>query len=339
MTLKDAVLAADNDYDALIAEFEARRGLEWQEAIPSIELAEYPISVVIPARNMAYSLGYVLDGLEENSKNVETEILVIDDASIDDTAKIAAEHRMKPTVISIPKRMGASVARNLGIIAARYPLLLFMDADMVLPNHVLKEFSIRLEIGAVGVGFRNNVNFEDSQTRDLLRELPNLERDHRVNWYAKPGYLLHAQKTIDAPVEGSPLRETDYFRELGNGEMFYDWSLPRVVVTALVGVATDIATEVGGFDPAFADGWGGEDTHFGAKLIATGLKVVPFTKCVGFHIDPPDAEEQWSRKLSVWKRNVDLYHQRLSEEMETNMSKEPLDEARSLLERCRIVQH
>jgi len=47
-------------------------------------------------------------------------------------------------------------------------------------------------------------------------------------------------------------------------------------------------------------GWGMEDTYLGACLIAAGLLVIPLRQAVGFHLDPPDAEQQWQHKLARW---------------------------------------
>ena len=76
--------------------------------------------------------------------------------------------------------------------------------------------------------------------------------------------------------------------------------------------------DVGGFDSGFV-GWGLEDTHLAAKLVATGLKIVPLRTTTGFHIDPPDADEQSRIKLTDLPHNIELYRQRLAEPAPSNM--------------------
>jgi glycosyltransferase involved in cell wall biosynthesis len=82
------------------------------------------VSVIIPTRNEALSIGRVLADLP---KDLVTEIIVVDSNSTDETREIAA--RMGARVISEPRR-GYGRACLTGISAASAPdVVVFLDGD------------------------------------------------------------------------------------------------------------------------------------------------------------------------------------------------------------------
>ncbi len=332
-TLQAVLRERDNDYDAAVGRVERRLGVRWHQRAAGTAPTPRPLSlsVVIPASNAAYSILRVLDALASSARSLTTspsaasaaspkpfefETIVVDDGSADATARLARGHPLRPTVLVLPTRRSAPVARNLGTAVAGGATILYLDADMVLPAHVVGDVATRASDELLVIGFRHNIPYihDGAPTRPLLPPgEPDLEQDHRVRWRAGPGRLWYSGLTLDRPVEGRPLDATGDLRGLGHGARYYDWDLPRMVVTALLAVPRAAVVEVGGFAPGFADGWGVEDTHLGAKLIAAGLKVVPLRPAVGFHIDPPDADAAWRQKLAVWARNLRLYRRLLGQ--------------------------
>lgn len=89
------------------------------------------VSVILPAYNAARSLSAALDSLLVQSLT-DFEVLVIDDASWDDTAAIAAEYAANDARVRLLVRDtngGAAAARNLGFRTARGKWLALLDAD------------------------------------------------------------------------------------------------------------------------------------------------------------------------------------------------------------------
>jgi GT2 family glycosyltransferase len=312
-TLKAQLRRQDNNYDPLTRIYEQRAGRPWAARSDPAVPCPHPLSIVIPAHNAAYSIVPVLDALLRSDTAQPFQIVVVDDGSSDGTGGLARDHPLRPTVVVLPTRQGAPVARNVGTAVATGTTVLYLDADMVLPAHVAAEFAARATDGLVIIGFRHNVPFavDSDNLACLPGGEPELERDHRVRWRAGPGHMLYSGIQLDHPVEGRPLDATDDLRRLGHGAWYYDWDLPRMVVTAMVSMPRSAVIEAGGFDPGFSAGWGVEDTHLGAKLIAAGLKVAPLRQAVGFHIDPPNAAQLWQHKLAAWPRNIDLYRRLL----------------------------
>lgn len=126
------------------------QGASWAGAgmMPAAKL-----SVIIPAFNAGETLGRCLAALKAQPESEECEIIVVDDASSDETPAIARAAGV--ICLRQETNRGAAAARNLGAKAAGAELLLFVDADVALTEkslgRVMEFFSRRPEIAA-GVG-------------------------------------------------------------------------------------------------------------------------------------------------------------------------------------------
>lgn len=87
------------------------------------------VSVVVPCHNASGTLRDCLAALRDQTRAPD-EIVVVDDASSDDSAAIAAEFGC--TVVELKRNRGPSGARNEGIAAARGDVLFFVDSDVAL---------------------------------------------------------------------------------------------------------------------------------------------------------------------------------------------------------------
>ena len=76
----------------------------------------FSVTVVIPARNAADTIAEQLSALESQREPGDWEVIVVDDASSDDTRSIAESmtDRIPLTVLSMGPHAGANAARNLG---------------------------------------------------------------------------------------------------------------------------------------------------------------------------------------------------------------------------------
>jgi glycosyltransferase involved in cell wall biosynthesis len=83
------------------------------------------LSIVIPAKNEAASIGEVVARAKEAYPDAE--VLVVDDGSTDQTAALAAD--AGATVIRHPESLGNGASVKTGARAARGTILAFMDGD------------------------------------------------------------------------------------------------------------------------------------------------------------------------------------------------------------------
>jgi glycosyltransferase involved in cell wall biosynthesis len=101
------------------------------------------VSVVIPTYNRAELLGRSIRSVL-NQSYTDFEIIVVDDASSDDTANVVSEFvDQRITYVPLNKNIGAGGARNVGIRRSGGKFLAFQDSDDEwLPEKLARQMSI-----------------------------------------------------------------------------------------------------------------------------------------------------------------------------------------------------
>jgi len=109
------------------------------------------ISFIVPAHNEEFWIGRCLSAIQDACKAVseESEIIVVDDSSTDNTATIAQAHGAR--VIRVEHRHIAAT-RNAGAKVARGDKFFFIDADTLVNAQVVQSAVARMAEGAVGGG-------------------------------------------------------------------------------------------------------------------------------------------------------------------------------------------
>jgi len=109
------------------------------------------ISFIVPAHNEAFEISRTLTSIFNSANAVGRpfEVVVVNDASTDDTADIA--RRFGAQVLSVDKRQ-ISAVRNVGGRQAKGSLLFFVDADTQISETLLRAALAALDRGAVGGG-------------------------------------------------------------------------------------------------------------------------------------------------------------------------------------------
>ena len=89
-------------------------------------------SVVVPARNEAKNLDFLLDEIAQSLDGRRFEIIVVDDGSTDDTAGVILAKKaagMPVRHLRHPRSLGQSAAIRSGILAARGAVIVTIDGD------------------------------------------------------------------------------------------------------------------------------------------------------------------------------------------------------------------
>jgi len=94
------------------------------------------ISVIVPAHDAAATLARCLTALRASALEHD-ELIVVDDGSGDDSARIAQE--VSHQVVRLAACRGAGAARNAGARVATGSILLFIDADVVVSPDILQQ--------------------------------------------------------------------------------------------------------------------------------------------------------------------------------------------------------
>lgn len=214
------------------------------------------ISIVVPTYNRLDTLRHVVPSLvAQDLRGGEFEVIVADSNSTDGTAEYLAEvAREHPHVRHLPgPYTGRASARNAGIGAARAPIVMFTDADIIASPDLLSRHLAhhdRPGVRAV-VGMEVQVvSFED--------------------YLAK-----RADRTKRDPLHGEKSKRLSWLYFLtGNA------SAPKAELD-----------RVGRFDEDFT-GYGHEDLELGYRLQHAGVPIVYEPAAVDYHWHPVPWDEQ-----------------------------------------------
>ena len=109
----------------------------------------FMLSFIIPAWNEEELIGATIKSIHHCAREFEYEIIVSNDASDDDTSKIAKD--LGATVVLCNNRqIGAT--RNDGAEVAKGDILIFVDADTIISESVVIETVEAIQNGAVAGG-------------------------------------------------------------------------------------------------------------------------------------------------------------------------------------------
>lgn len=109
------------------------------------------VSIIIPAHDEEKLLGGTVRMLAASAAAIGEpyEIIVVDDGSTDRTAEVAREHGARVVAVNVRQ---IAAARNAGAREAGGQLLVFVDADTLVPAAVLRRAVGAWRGGAVGGG-------------------------------------------------------------------------------------------------------------------------------------------------------------------------------------------
>lgn len=128
------------------------------------------VSLVLPVYNEALALPELLTELFATFSNCDTsvEIIVVDDASTDESASLAAASGAR--VLHMRQNSGYGAALKAGILAASYECIAIMDGDgSYAPADVLALAEAVAEGATLAIGRRKNIKSHDSKARRILR--------------------------------------------------------------------------------------------------------------------------------------------------------------------------
>lgn len=150
------------------------------------------ISIIIPTYNVAAYIEKSLSSIVAQTIN-DYEIIIIDDASIDNTVAIVKDFfkkqslRFEPTVLVAPNNHGCATARNIGIHLAQGKYICFLDADDFYKSNflqILSEIIVQENCNFVFCGYDIQNN-----SQKLYRSYTSFKRYPKT--YYKPHILTY----------------------------------------------------------------------------------------------------------------------------------------------------
>ncbi|WP_434444021.1 glycosyltransferase family 2 protein [Lentzea sp. E54] len=246
-------------------------------------------SVVIPSYNARASLEACLNSLDRQrlSCHDKFDVVVVDDGSDDGTSDLLSslpvERGIRHEFIPRTELSSRARARNRGVSAAGGDLVIFVDADQVLPpdfvGHHIRSHALHRDL--VVIGPRHYLAKGDSGAAAVTRMAhgrdhpPIGERDHRERIWAALSENLNDIATC--------------------------W---HYMFTCNASVRREHLLEAGGFDENFL-GWGLEDSELGYRLRKRGLLFAYNPRAATYHeyAADPSADlhyEEWRRNLTYF---------------------------------------
>lgn len=320
MTIQKLLTIKHNDYTETETSFKQKTGVDIKRAHKEKIPLTKNCTIVIPFFSNSHLLckkcllSLQHQALSNDYKRKNIEIIIVNDGSPIDLKKTIKQTNISYpiTYLRLKKNYGRSTARNLGLLYARNEIIIFLDSDIIVHKHFLKSHLIRHEFinNCTAVGFHHKVNFRNpiiklSNLKKGILKMPNYRKDFR---YKK--FVPNEWKNIytDIPSKNFnktyyPLNASNYFKDFGKGKILGVWDLPFMFLTGNASVPKQQVLRVGAFDMRFR-GWGLEDVHLGAKLIASGLYLIPNIYATAYHVK---RKEQKSTKIKEYKSNFRLY--------------------------------
>ncbi len=158
-----------------------------------------PVSIIIPAYNEEKYLPALLDSIKSQTVQPQ-EVIVVDAYSEDRTAAIVAQYGF--TLLRLRKK-GPSRQRNYGAKMASSDLLLFLDADVILPPTFLEE--------TISEMMKENLDVASCYVRPLSSKKTDRVLHTLVNYYLTftksfflhaPGCCIFASRAIHQKIGG-----------------------------------------------------------------------------------------------------------------------------------------
>jgi N-acetylglucosaminyl-diphospho-decaprenol L-rhamnosyltransferase len=225
------------------------------------------VAIVIVTYNSAAEIGRCLDALANLSES-EVEILVVDNASSDNTRAEVVARPPKPNLRLIPNpaNTGFAAALNQGVRASSAPLILSLNPDAVLVRGLDAMADCLEQPGTGAVGGMLTGEDGTPQAGFMARNLPT------------PAALVFEVLGINRLWPRNPVNW--HYRCLGLDPM--NVSLVEQPAGAFLMFSRAAWETTGGFDERFRPVWF-EDVDFCARVKAAGLRIFYHPAAVAFH--------------------------------------------------------
>ncbi|WP_369929413.1 glycosyltransferase family 2 protein [Xanthomonas sp. NCPPB 2632] len=255
------------------------------------------ITVVVPTYNCAHLLAMTLESLADQALDkARYEVIVVDDGSSDNTVAVVDAYRGRIDVhfrFQEDRGFRAAAARNLGMNQAKFQVILFLDAGMLVSSRTLALHvaAHRSLLPSAIIGLSYGVFEYTTDHADLLRKLTTFPVDASLQ-------RMRSHTRLRDCREGFMRRIGFDLSRMSNPWLVF-WS-------GHISVSTGTARSLGGFDEWF-DTWGGEDVEFGLRWWKAGwpMSVLPTIESVHY----PHAKDEAAKRASS-RRNLAYIHEK-----------------------------
>jgi len=207
------------------------------------------ISIIIPTYNRSDLLKRTLQGYcNQEMPDLQWELIVVSDGSTDSTQQILTDFKKKlPVTYLVQEKRGVSSARNAGLRAARSPIVLFVDDDVIPSPQLIAEHA----------RFHAQRTAPEDVLLGYVTWLPDLCVTPFMHWYGEYGGLFGFSLLKDDRPE--------------NIRYFYSCN---------ISMKTDFIKRNHGFNESLSVM---EDFELGYRLKKNGMRMYFKRTALGFH--------------------------------------------------------
>lgn len=208
------------------------------------------ISVIVPTWNGSKTIAACIKSLFNQSSR-PAEIIVVDNASTDSTARIVSRFK-QVKLVKLAINTGVVGGRNAGIRTASpgSDYLFFFDHDMV-------------------------------ADRNMIKHLLDTSRKQNAGITTPKIYYLHDKNHIWAAGTGINVFTGQVLFRNGQDIGQFDKNEPVQVAPAAILVRREVIGKIGGFDPLFVSSW--EDADFCFRAKKAGFSTYYSPQAIAFH--------------------------------------------------------
>ncbi|MGH8016392.1 MAG: glycosyltransferase family 2 protein [Candidatus Zixiibacteriota bacterium] len=242
--------------------------------------SEIKISIIVVTFNSLPSLTYCLAHLKEAAKKINSELIIVDNDSTDNSPSTAKNLFPEANILINRKNLGFAAACNQGARQANGNYLLLVNPDVFVDSHCLEEIFAfaqgKEKAGAIG----GRLRFPDGTFQPACRQLPTF------------GNLILSRGSILGKI----------FRGAGRytlPDSAEPMEVPAVAGTLLL-IRKEVFEKVGRFDHQFFMYM--EDTDLCKRLIMLGFN--------NYFVPSAGAVHEWGKGSSAGRFKRNWYHHR-----------------------------
>lgn len=258
-------------------------GPSYADAEKSVSFSIPEVSVIIPARNPSEILKWTIESLLSQKFSKQFEIILVDDHS-DYWPEWIAEYTSDVRIIrNDSSERGRSAACHLGVLSARGPIIIFLDADCIAPSNLVTQHHNlhRQSLDFVGV--------------HKLRFIPDINMFYTLEVSSDPWSWAstNCQLSDELSLQEKLWLETDE----GNDRNIHTF---RMFTGACASLTTDLYFRAGGLN---VDLLLGEDTEFAYRLERHGGEIILVGDASGsevFHVGMPATSTERIEFVRSW---------------------------------------
>ncbi|MBU1165053.1 glycosyltransferase family 2 protein [Patescibacteria group bacterium] len=240
------------------------------------------LSIIIVTWNVKDYLKKCLESIYKNQGDLDVEVIVVDNASTDNTSDMARREFPKVKLITNQNNNGFAKANNQGIKIAKGEYVLFLNPDTEILSNTFKDsidfFEKHKDTGAVGCQILNT----DSTIQRSVRRFPTFWSQMLILY--KLHHLLPSLRTF----RNYFAQDFDYSKE----------SEVDQIMGAFILTKRDIINKIGDFDEIFYLWF--EEVDFCKRLIKNEYKVYYTPKAKIIH----HGSLSFNQKLTVEKQKI-----------------------------------